>query len=111
MLVNSASMLGTTTLPKFADQAFKVEDRDLWLIPTAEVPVTNFHRDEILEAERLPLKYVAYAPSWRTEAGAAGKGTRGIIRLHPFSEGGLGNGARAETLLGELAELNRELQA
>jgi len=86
MLVNSASMVGTANLPKFADQAFKVEDKDLWLIPTAEVPVTNFHREEILEGDRLPLKYVAYAPSWRTEAGAAGKDTRGFIRMHQFSK-------------------------
>ena len=86
MLVNSASMVGTANLPKFADQAFKVEDSDLWLIPTAEVPVTNLHRDEILDADRLPLKYVSYAPSWRTEAGAAGKDTRGFIRLHQFSK-------------------------
>ncbi|HEV2415739.1 MAG TPA: serine--tRNA ligase, partial [Candidatus Dormibacteraeota bacterium] len=62
LLVNSASMTGTANLPKFADQLFKVEDRDLWLIPTAEVPVTNFHREEILEADVLPLKYVSYAP-------------------------------------------------
>jgi seryl-tRNA synthetase len=86
MLVNSASMVGTANLPKFADQAFKVEDKDLWLIPTAEVPVTNFHREEILDGDRLPLKYVAYAPSWRTEAGAAGKDTRGFIRMHQFSK-------------------------
>ena len=86
MVVNSASMTGTANLPKFADQAFKVEDADLWLIPTAEVPVTNLHRDEILDGERLPLKYVSYAPSWRTEAGAAGKDTRGFIRLHQFSK-------------------------
>src|SRR2546430_4373775 len=82
MLVNSASMVGTANLPKFADAAFKVEDRDLWLIPTAEVPVTNFHRDEILDGEQLPLKYVAYAPSWRTEACAAGDGTARVNRRH-----------------------------
>jgi seryl-tRNA synthetase len=86
MLVNSASMVGTANLPKFADQAFKVEERDLWLIPTAEVPVTNLHREEILDGDRLPLKYVSYAPSWRTEAGAAGKDTRGFIRMHQFSK-------------------------
>jgi seryl-tRNA synthetase len=105
MLVNSASMLGTANLPKFADQAFKVEDKDLWLIPTAEVPVTNFHRDEILEGDRLPLKYVAYAPSWRTEAGAAGKDTRGFIRMHQFSKVELVKVTTAETSMDEFEKL------
>src|SRR2546421_8175380 len=110
MLVNSASMVGTANLPKFADQAFKVEDRDLWLIPTAEVPVTNFHRDEILETDRLPLKYVAYAPSWRTEAGAAGKDTRGFIRLHQFSKVELVKVTSAETSLEEFEQLTRDAE-
>ena len=105
MLVNSASMVGTANLPKFADQAFKVEGRDLWLIPTAEVPVTNFHREEILEGERLPLKYVAYAPSWRTEAGAAGKDTRGFIRMHQFSKVELVKVTSAETSMQEFEQL------
>ena len=105
MLVNSASMVGTANLPKFADQAFKVEDKDLWLIPTAEVPVTNFHRDEILEADRLPMKYVAYAPSWRTEAGAAGKDTRGFIRMHQFSKVELVKVTTAETSMQEFEQL------
>ena len=105
MLVNSASMVGTANLPKFADQAFKVEDKDLWLIPTAEVPVTNFHREEILEGDRLPLKYVAYAPSWRTEAGAAGKDTRGFIRMHQFSKVELVKVTTAETSLDEFEKL------
>src|SRR5438067_2847851 len=110
MLVNSASMLGTANLPKFADAAFKVEDRDLWLIPTAEVPVTNFHRDEILDGEQLPLKYVAYAPSWRTEAGAAGKDTRGFIRLHQFSKVELVKVTTAETSLDEFEKLTRDAE-
>jgi seryl-tRNA synthetase len=110
MLVNSASMVGTANLPKFADQAFKVEDRDLWLIPTAEVPVTNFHRDEILETDRLPLKYVAYAPSWRTEAGAAGKDTRGFIRLHQFSKVELVKVTSTETSLEEFEQLTRDAE-
>src|SRR3989454_3672073 len=110
MLVNSASMVGTANLPKFADQAFKVEDRDLWLIPTAEVPVTNFHRDEILEADRLPLKYVAYAPSWRTEAGAAGQENRGVIPPHPFFKVQLVKRTRAETALEEVQQLTREAE-
>ena len=110
MLVNSASMVGTANLPKFADAAFKVEDRDLWLIPTAEVPVTNFHRDEILDGEQLPLKYVAYAPSWRTEAGAAGKDTRGFIRLHQFSKVELVKVTTAETSLDEFEKLTRDAE-
>jgi len=110
MLVNSASMVGTANLPKFADMAFKVEDRDLWLIPTAEVPVTNFHRDEILDGEQLPLKYVAYAPSWRTEAGAAGKDTRGFIRLHQFSKVELVKVTTAETSLDEFEKLTRDAE-
>lgn len=110
MLVNSASMVGTANLPKFADQAFKVEDSDLWLIPTAEVPVTNFHRDEILDADRLPLKYVAYAPSWRTEAGAAGKDTRGFIRMHQFSKVELVKVTSAETSMEEFEQLTRDAE-
>jgi seryl-tRNA synthetase len=105
MLVNSASMVGTANLPKFADMAFKVEDRDLWLIPTAEVPVTNFHRDEILDGDRLPMKYVAYAPSWRTEAGAAGSDTRGFIRMHQFSKVELVKVTTAETSMEEFEKL------
>jgi seryl-tRNA synthetase len=105
MLVNSASMVGTANLPKFADQAFKVEDKDLWLIPTAEVPITNFHREEILEGDRLPMKYVAYAPSWRTEAGAAGKDTRGFIRMHQFSKVELVKVTTAETSMDEFEKL------
>jgi seryl-tRNA synthetase len=105
MLVNSASMVGTGNLPKFADQAFKVEERDLWLIPTAEVPVTNYHREEILDSEQLPLKYVAYAPSWRTEAGAAGKDTRGFIRMHQFSKVELVKVTTAETSMEEFEKL------
>jgi seryl-tRNA synthetase len=105
MLVNSASMVGTANLPKFADMAFKVEDRDLWLIPTAEVPVTNFHREEILDGDLLPMKYVAYAPSWRTEAGAAGSDTRGFIRMHQFSKVELVKVTAAETSMEEFEKL------
>jgi seryl-tRNA synthetase len=110
MLVNSASMVGTANLPKFADQAFKVEDRDLWLIPTAEVPVTNLHRDEILDADRLPLKYVSYAPSWRTEAGAAGKDTRGFIRMHQFSKVELVKVTTVETSMEEFERLTKDAE-
>ena len=110
LLVNSASMTGTANLPKFADQLFKVEDRDLWLIPTAEVPVTNFHREEILEADVLPLKYVSYAPSWRTEAGAAGKDTRGFIRMHQFSKVELVKVTTPETSMEEFEQLTRDAE-
>ncbi len=85
-LVNSASMLGTANLPKFAEDAFKVEGYDLWLIPTAEVPVTNYHREEILDGNSLPLRYVGYSPCFRSEAGSAGKDTRGYIRQHQFEK-------------------------
>ena len=110
MLVNSGSMVGTANLPKFADMAFKVEGHDLWLIPTAEVPVTNMHREEILDGDQLPLKYVAYAPSWRTEAGAAGKDTRGFIRLHQFSKVELVKITTAETSLEEFEMLTRDAE-
>ena len=110
MLVNSASMVGTANLPKFADMAFKVEQHDLWLIPTAEVPITNFHREEILDADDLPLKYVAYAPSWRTEAGAAGKDTHGFIRLHQFSKVELVKVTSADTSLEEFESLTHDAE-
>jgi seryl-tRNA synthetase len=85
-LVNSSSLVGTANLPKFGGDLYKVEGQDLWLIPTAEVPLTNFHREEILDVDALPLKYVAYSHCFRSEAGAAGKDTRGFIRLHHFSK-------------------------
>jgi len=110
LLVNSAAMTGTANLPKFADQLFKVEDRDLWMIPTAEVPVTNYHGGEILDAERLPLKYVCYAPSWRTEAGAAGKDTRGFIRMHQFSKVELVKVTTPETSMQEFEQLTRDAE-
>jgi len=85
-LVNSAAMTGTAQLPKFGEDAFRVEGRDLWLIPTAEVPLTNMHREELLDGAQLPLSYVGYSPCWRSEAGAAGQDTRGYIRMHQFSK-------------------------
>ena len=85
-LVNSDAMTGTGNLPKFAGDAFRVADRDLWLAPTAEVPLTNMYRDEILDGASLPIKHVAYSPCFRSEAGAAGKDTRGYIRLHQFNK-------------------------
>lgn len=86
LLVNSDSMLGTGQLPKFSADLFKVENSDFWLIPTAEVPVTNICRDEILEAAQLPLYYTAYTPCFRSEAGSYGKDTRGMIRVHQFNK-------------------------
>jgi seryl-tRNA synthetase len=86
VLVNSAAMTGTANLPKFAEDLFQIDGRDLWLIPTAEVPVTNLHLGEILEAGTLPLRYVAATPCFRSEAGSAGKDTRGYIRLHQFQK-------------------------
>jgi seryl-tRNA synthetase len=104
-LVNSASMTGTAQLPKFGEDAFRVEGRDLWLIPTAEVPVTNLHREEILDAAEVPRNYVAYSPCFRSEAGSAGKDTRGYIRLHQFSKVELVKLVEPEKSLAALEEL------
>lgn len=86
ILINQDSMKGTGQLPKFAGDFYKCEDEDLYLAPTAEVPITNLHRDEILDLTTLPIKYAAYTPCFRKEAGAAGKDTRGIIRQHQFNK-------------------------
>ena len=85
-MVNSDSMFGTGQLPKFAEDLFKLEGTDYWLIPTAEVPVTNLFRDEVLEAEKLPVKFCAWTACFRSEAGSYGKDTRGIIRQHQFQK-------------------------
>jgi seryl-tRNA synthetase len=85
-LVNSDSMTGTGQLPKFREDLFKVDGWDLFLIPTAEVPVTNIHRDEILPFDTLPIRYVSYTPCFRSEAGSYGKDTRGLIRQHQFNK-------------------------
>ena len=86
ILVNSASLTGSGQLPTFAEESFRCADDDLWLTPTAEVPVTSLHRDEVIPAEQLPLKYVAYTPCFRREAGSYGRDTRGLIRLHQFNK-------------------------
>ncbi len=86
VLVRSSAMTGAGVLPKFAEDAYKVENEDLWLIPTAEVPVTALHEGEILDAAQLPVKYVAYSPCFRSEAGSAGRDTRGLIRVHQFNK-------------------------
>jgi len=85
-LVNRATMTGTGQLPKFAEDAYTVSSDDLYLIPTAEVPLTNLHRDEILDASQLPMALVAWTPCFRREAGAHGKDTRGLIRVHQFDK-------------------------
>ncbi|MFD1850977.1 serine--tRNA ligase [Oceanobacillus bengalensis] len=85
-LVNRTSMTGTGQLPKFEEDAFKIDGWDYFMIPTAEVPVTNYHRDEILNINDLPKKYVAYSGSFRSEAGSAGRDTRGLIRQHQFNK-------------------------
>src|SRR5215467_12599654 len=85
-MVNSDSLYGTGQLPKFAQDQFKCQDQDLWLIPTAEVPLTNLYRDETLDAARLPLSVTAYTPCFRSEAGSYGKDVRGIIRQHQFQK-------------------------
>jgi seryl-tRNA synthetase len=85
-LVNTPTMTATGQLPKFADDLFKIEGWDLFLIPTAEVPVTNIHRDETLSESDLPIKYTAYTPCFRSEAGSHGRDTRGLIRQHQFDK-------------------------
>lgn len=86
ILVNSDSLQGTSQLPKFAEDSFKCGNDDLWLTPTAEVPVTNLYRDEIIEDTELPIRHCAYTPCFRREAGSAGRDTRGLIRLHQFNK-------------------------
>src|SRR5262249_21735421 len=86
-IVNRASLFGTGQLPKFEADLFKLEDpRELYLVPTAEVPVTNYHREEILDASQLPLRWAAYTPCFRSEAGSYGRDTRGVIRQHQFEK-------------------------
>jgi seryl-tRNA synthetase len=86
VLVNSVSLQGTGQLPKFAEDSFQCSNDDLWLTPTAEVPVTNLYRDEIIEDTELPIYHCAYTPCFRREAGSAGRDSRGLIRLHQFNK-------------------------
>ncbi|MBW1779908.1 MAG: serine--tRNA ligase [Deltaproteobacteria bacterium] len=109
-MVNTASMIGTGQLPKFEEDLFKVKGRDLYLIPTAEVPVTNIHRDEIIGEDDLPLYYVAYTPCFRSEAGSYGKDTRGLIRQHQFNKVELVKFTRPETSYDELEKLTRNAE-
>ncbi|MCE5334187.1 MAG: serine--tRNA ligase [Desulfobacteraceae bacterium] len=115
-MVNSASMMGTGQLPKFKEDLFKLEGWDYWLIPTAEVPVTNIHRDEVLDEDELPKCYTAFTPCFRSEAGSHGKDTRGLIRLHQFNKVELvkytkpeDSYAELELLLGNAETILREL--
>ncbi|HCB99834.1 MAG TPA: serine--tRNA ligase [Ruminococcaceae bacterium] len=110
-LVNRASMTGTGQLPKFEEDAFHVGKEDLFLIPTAEVPVTNYHRNEILNGEDLPIKYCAYSACFREEAGSAGRDTRGLIRQHQFNKVELVKFVRPEESYAELEKLTADAEA
>ncbi len=109
-IVNSASLFGTGQLPKFAQDLFKLENSDYWLIPTAEVPVTNLYRDEVLDAEQLPVKHCAWTACFRSEAGSYGKDTRGIIRQHQFQKVELVKFSLPETSYDELESLTRDAE-
>ena len=110
-VVNSASLYGTGNLPKFAGDLFKLEGTDYWLIPTAEVPVTNLFRDEVLDAEKLPVKLCAWTACFRSEAGSYGKDTRGIIRQHQFQKVEIVKFALPERSYDELESLTRDASA
>ncbi len=109
-MVNAASMTGTGQLPKFKEDLFKAEGWDLYLIPTAEVPVTNIHREETLEDQDLPVRYVAYTPCFRSEAGSYGKDTRGLIRQHQFNKVELVKFVKPENSPDELEKLTRDAE-
>jgi seryl-tRNA synthetase len=111
-IVNEKSMYGTGQLPKFKSDLFRVEDpeRELYLIPTAEVPLTNLYRDEVIDAERLPLKVTAYSPCFRSEAGSYGKDVRGIIRQHQFQKVEIVKFARPESSYEELESLTHDAE-
>ena len=109
-MVNRASMTGTGQLPKFEEDAFKLNNVDYFLIPTAEVPVTNMHRDEILDGTKLPIKYCAYSACFRAEAGSAGRDTRGLIRQHQFNKVELVKFANPENSYEELEKLTNDAE-
>ncbi len=110
-MVNSKTMTGTGQLPKFKDELFKIEGWDLWLIPTAEVPVTNIHADGTLDEGELPVKYTAYTPCFRSEAGSYGKDTRGLIRQHQFEKVELVKFTTPESSWEELESLLADAEA
>ena len=109
-MINSASLFGTGQLPKFAEDLFKCEGHDLWLAPTAEVPVTNLYRDETLDGDLLPVKLCAYTPCFRSEAGSYGRDVRGIIRQHQFQKVELVKFARPEQSQAELDALTNDAE-
>ncbi|MDO4731124.1 MAG: serine--tRNA ligase [Clostridia bacterium] len=109
-MVNRASMTGTGQLPKFEEDAFKLANADYFLIPTAEVPVTNYHRDEILNAKDLPISYCAYSACFRAEAGSAGRDTRGLIRQHQFNKVELVKFSKPENSYEQLEQLTLDAQ-
>jgi seryl-tRNA synthetase len=109
-VVNSASLSGTGQLPKFKDDQFKLENTDYWLVPTAEVPVTNLFRDETLDADKLPIALCAYTPCFRSEAGSYGRDVRGIIRQHQFQKVELVKFARPEQSYAELDKLTADAE-
>jgi seryl-tRNA synthetase len=110
VLVNEASMIGTGQLPKFAEDMYRLADDPLYLIPTAEVPLTNMHRDEILSAGELPIHYAGYSPCFRREAGSAGKDVRGLIRVHEFNKVELVHFCTPETSYEELELLTNNAE-
>ena len=109
-MVNRASMTGTGQLPKFEEDAFRVANNDYFLIPTAEVPVTNIHRDEIIDGDKLPIKYCAYSACFRAEAGSAGRDQRGLIRQHQFNKVELVKFVKPETSWDELESLTKDAE-
>jgi len=109
-MANRASMTGTGQLPKFIDQMYKIETDDLFLIPTAEVPVTNYFRDEILDRRQLPIKFCAYSACFRREAGSAGRDTRGLVRQHQFNKVELVKFADPDKSYEELEDLTHEAE-
>jgi seryl-tRNA synthetase len=109
-MVNRESMTGTGQLPKFEEDLFRIDAVDYFLIPTAEVPVTNIHRDEILGEQELPISYVAYSPCFRAEAGSYGKDTRGLIRQHQFNKVELVKFAKPENSYEEMEKLTRNAE-
>jgi seryl-tRNA synthetase len=110
-IVNRKSMTGTGQLPKFKDDLFKLENWDYFLIPTAEVPVTNIYQDEILDEDQLPIYYTAYTPCFRSEAGSYGKDTRGLIRQHQFNKVEMVKFTTPETSYDELESLLENAEA
>jgi seryl-tRNA synthetase len=110
-MVNSASLYGTGQLPKFADDLFRCEGHDLWLVPTAEVPVTNLYRDETLNADMLPISLCSYTPCFRSEAGSYGRDVRGIIRQHQFQKVELVKFTRPEQSYEQHEKLTRDAEA